>query len=167
VKKAIREHLESKGVFSASAHSQEGRIRQLAHDLLAIVDRRDAVSLRQASALALQPVRPVRPVSPIRPNIARSVALGETVMPAMDLGLASDRERVLAHRSDMREMRNDVGLIFAPEATQKVRQFEKEERGRWSAAGEMLKRGVADGHVAAQTHLLPEEVAEIRRQLNL
>jgi hypothetical protein len=145
--------------------SQEARIRTLAHDLLAIVDRRDGKALKQSAALATVPAKRTRPAQPT--SFVHEVAHGRTVMPMMPLEQAADRERILAHRAAMRENRADPLAGLNWDSTVAMRQFEAEERTRYAAASELLRRGVADGHVAASCHLEPEEVAGIREQIGL
>jgi hypothetical protein len=145
--------------------SQEARIRTLAHDLLAIVDRRDRNALKQAAALATVPAKRTRPAQPT--SFVHEVAHGRTVMPMMPLAQAADRERILAHRAAMRENRADPLAGMNWDATVAMRQFEEEERGRYAVASEMLRRGIADGNVATSCHLEPEEVTNIREQIGL
>ena len=95
--------------------SQEARIRALAHDLLAIVDRRDKQALKQSAALANVPAKRIKP-APQPTDIAREVAYGRIVMPLMPLPEAAERQRVLDHRAKMRErvMKSRMSkMIFA------------------------------------------------------
>ena len=126
--------------------SQEARIRALAHDLLAIVDRRDKQALKQSAALAAVPAKRTRPAQPT--SFVHEVAHGRTVMPMMPLAQAADRERILAHRAAMRENRGDSLASMDWDSTVAMGEFEREERARYAAASELLRRGVADGHVA-------------------
>ena len=98
---------------------------------------------------------------------AAAVAYGHIVMPPMEFAQASERERVLEHRRDMRALREDSGVCPPWGTGTRIQEFEAEERARYGAASELLRRGVADGHVAVNCHLEPKEVENIKKQIGL
>src|SRR5215468_3802617 len=101
MKKAVRQKL----AYRASQLSPEGRLRQLAIDLLTLVDNRDDKALEQAAALAAVPGKRPKPAPPPT-SVAREAALGRVVMPAMELAAATTREKALQRR---RELRDQLG----------------------------------------------------------
>jgi len=146
--------------------SQEARIRALAHDLLAIVDRRDRQALKQSAALATVPAkRPTGPDPRFTPNIAREVAYGRTVMPLMPLPEAAERSRILEHRRVMRERRNGESIVDNWGEAGEMAAFEAQERARWNRAASMLRNGVGEGNVAIACQLTVDEIEGIRAQL--
>ena len=138
--------------------SQEARIRSLAHDLLTIVDRRDKQALKQAAALAAVPAKHPKRVQPT--SFVREVALGNIILPPLDLAKASHREKVLAYRETMR------AGDWTPDLGEAAR-FERDEINRFKAASEMLRRGVDAGAVAVKCDLTTSEVDDIREQLKM
>jgi hypothetical protein len=143
--------------------SQEARIRAFASDLLAIVDRRDGLALKQAAALAIIPTARPKPAAPAM-SLARAVALGKIVVP--ELGNFTERERVIEHRMHMRErLANRSFTTGFTEFDFENAAFKKEEETRIAAATAALKQGHAPGHVAAHFHLTESEVAQMLDQL--
>jgi hypothetical protein len=157
MRKVIRNRMD----FRASQFSAEGRARQFAYDLLAILDQRDSDVLAQAAALRDRPVKQQKPATPT--SFVREVALGKIVMPALELGVAAERERVLAYRESMR----DPGLLCDPDAVAKYNEFARQEKARFAEASELLKRGVDAGVVCAKLHLDEEDITSIREQLGM
>ena len=157
MKKRIRDRMN----YRASQLSPEGRLRQLAIDLLAIVDTRDDRALQQASALAAVPQKRQKPAPPPT-SVAREAALGRVVMPAQELGAATVREKALQRR---REMRDRIGFEVIPDF--ELGRFIEEEERRWKVAGEMLRRGMSPGDVAVRCDLESDEIANIQEQLDI
>lgn len=112
------------------------------------------------------PPAPVKPPQPVL-SPAHAAALGVLQMPPMSFGDAARREQVLEHRRDMRALRDDPGICPPWGTGTKIQDYENEERNRYAVASEMLKRGVADGHVAAACDLEESEIPGIRKQLGL
>jgi hypothetical protein len=146
-----------------SPNSAEGRIRALVADLRTLLDAIDDRALAQSAALASRPVKPQKPPAPPM-SLARAVALAKIVLP--ELGNYTERERVLQHRMDMRERRNDIGRVTAgAENEMEIQKFEASERALWNAAAEALRQGNAAGHVAAHLHMTLEEIENVQAQL--
>lgn len=146
--------------------SQEARIRALAHDLLAIVDRRDRNAMKQAAALATVPAkRPTGPDPRFTPNLAREVAYGRTVMPMLHLPVAAAREAALERRRELRALRADPGICPPWGTSVKIQEFEAEEKARFQNAANMLRNGVAEGSICIACDLEPTELEGIRAQL--
>lgn len=144
--------------------SQEARIRAFAHDLLAIVDRRDRQALKQASALATVPQRPKPATQPT--SIAREVAYGRVVMPLLPLAEATQRGQTLEHRQAMRErvMNNTSVMLNWGEAAE-IDAFKQEETTRFNRAATMMRNGVGEANIAIACDLEVAELDGIRAQL--
>jgi hypothetical protein len=142
--------------------SQEARIRALALDLLAIVDRRDRQALKQSEALATVPAK--RKPAPQPTDIAREVAYGRVVMPLMELPAAAERSRILEHRRVMRERRNGESIVDNWGEAGEMAAFETQERARWNRAASMLRNGVGEGNVAIACDLTADEINNLAPQ---
>jgi len=146
--------------------SQEARIRALAHDLLAIVDRRDKQALKQSAALANVPAKRIKP-APQPTDIAREVAYGRIVMPLMPLPEAAERQRVLDHRAKMRErVMNDTSVVMNWGEAAEIEEFKATEHTRFNRAAGMLRYGVGEANVTIACDLTVEEIEGIKAQLD-
>jgi hypothetical protein len=114
------------------------------------------------------PTAPPSPPPPAHEVVSPSAAAayGHIKMPPMEFAQAAERETVLEHRRKMRAQQSSE--CFAnPEEITEWRVFEEEERTRWAAASELLRRGIDAGHVCTACHLEPAEVENIREQIGL